>query len=107
MSTDARIEQAGADAEADPFSSIAELITARETHLNAPAARIRPDTVQEALSTLKREAGYDHLACVTAQEYENRYESIYHLRSFDDPTREVSVVVPADKNSPVSESAEP
>jgi len=107
MSTDARIERADPGAETDPFSPIADLITSRETHLNAPAARIRPNTVQEALSTLKREAGYDHLACVTAQEYENRYESIYHLRSFDDPTREVSVVVPADKDHPVSESAEP
>jgi len=45
---------------------------------------------------------------VSAQEYENRYESIYHLKKFDDPTRrEVSVVVPADKDDPVSESAEP
>ncbi|WP_394338574.1 NADH-quinone oxidoreductase subunit C [Halorubrum sp. 48-1-W] len=105
MSMDAPIERERADAE-DPFSSIRELVTARETHLNAPAARIRPDTVQEALSTLKSEAGYDHLACVTAQEYENRYESIYHLKKFDDPTREVSVVVPADKDDPVSESGE-
>ena len=107
MSTDARIERADPGAETDPFSPITDLITARETHLNAPAARIRPDATQAALSTLKAEAGYDHLACVTAQEYENRYESIYHLRSFDDPTREVSVVVPADKDDPVSESAEP
>ncbi|TKX79844.1 NADH-quinone oxidoreductase subunit D [Halorubrum sp. SD626R] len=107
MSTDALTERKGADAEADPFSSIRGLITARETHLNAPAARIRPDAVQEALTTLKSEAGFDHLACVTAQEYENRYESIYHLRKFDDPTQEVSVVVPADKDDPVSESAEP
>ncbi|ELZ44705.1 NADH-ubiquinone oxidoreductase chain 49kDa [Halorubrum californiense DSM 19288] len=90
---------------ADAFSSIRELVTARETHVNAPAARIRPDAVQEALSTLRDEAGYDHLACVTAQEYENRYESVYHLRSYDDPTRELSVVVPADKEDPVSESA--
>jgi len=44
---------------------------------------------------------------VSAQEYENRYESIYHLKKFDDPTQEVSVVVPADKDDPVSESAEP
>ena len=105
MSTDAMIEGDRADLE-DPFSSIRELVTARETHLNAPAARVRPDAVREALSTLKEQAGYDHLACVTAQEYENRYESIYHLRSFDDPTREVSVVVPADTDDPVSESGE-
>ncbi|MDB2241794.1 NADH-quinone oxidoreductase subunit D [Halorubrum ezzemoulense] len=90
---------------ADAFSSVRGLITGRESHLNAPAARVRPDAVQEALSTLRDEAGYDHLACVTAQEYENRYESIYHLRSYDDPTRELSVVVPTDKEDPVSESA--
>ncbi|MEZ3165437.1 NADH-quinone oxidoreductase subunit D [Halorubrum sp. RMP-47] len=92
---------------ADPFSSIGELVTARETHLNAPAARVRPDAVREALTTLRDERGYDHLACVTAQEYENRYESIYHLRSYDDPTRELSVVVPADQSDPISESAAP
>jgi NADH-quinone oxidoreductase subunit C/D len=92
---------------ADPFSPIRELVTGREAHLNAPAARIRPDAVQEALSTLRDEGGYDHLACVTAQEYEGRYESIYHLRSYDDPTRELSVVVPADGDEPVSESAAP
>ena len=107
MSIDATTERPGGDAEADPFSSISELVVGRETHLNAPAARVRPDAVREALARLKRRAGYDHLACVTAQEYGNRYESIYHLRSFDDPTREVSVVVPADTDAPVSESAEP
>ncbi|OYR57945.1 NADH-quinone oxidoreductase subunit D-related protein [Halorubrum halodurans] len=106
MSIDATSEAVAADAERDPFSAIEEQIVGRETHLNAPAVRVRPDAVQETLSTLKERAGYDHLACVTAQEYENRYETIYHLRSFDDPTREVSVVVPADKDRPVSESGE-
>jgi len=107
MSIDATTDAVDTATKREPFSSISELVVGRETHLNAPAARIRPDAVQEALSTLKSEAGFDHLACVTAQEYENRYESIYHLRSFDDPTREVSVVVPTDKDDPVSESAEP
>lgn len=102
MSIDAATSRA--DEEVDPFEVVSELVIGRETHLNAPAARVRPDTVQEVLSTLKGGAGYDHLACVTAQEYENRYETIYHLRSFEDPTRELSVVVPADKDRPVSES---
>jgi NADH-quinone oxidoreductase subunit C/D len=97
----------GEDGATDPFAPISELVTAREEHLNAPVARIRPDDVREALSALRDEAGYDHLACVTAQEYEGRYESIYHLRSYDDPTRELSVVVPADRDEPVSESAAP
>ncbi|MFC6786215.1 NADH-quinone oxidoreductase subunit D [Halobaculum halobium] len=82
-------------------------VIGREEHLNAPGYVIRPDAVQDVLSTLKTEAGYDHLSCVTAQEYEDRYESIYHLKKFDDPTQEVSVVVPADRENPVSESAEP
>lgn len=44
---------------------------------------------------------------MTAQEYEDRYESIYHLRKYDDPTEEVRVVVPADKENPISETAYP
>ena len=86
---------------------LGDLVVDRDDHLNAPGFVIRPDTVQETLSILKEQAGYDHLSVVTAQEYENRYESIYHLKKFDDPTQEVSVVVPADTDGPVSESAEP
>jgi len=88
--------------------SLADLLSphtvGRDTHLNAPAFVVRPDEVQAALSTLRSAAGFDHCACVTAQEYENRYETIYHLRKYDDPTDEVSVVVPAPTSSPVSES---
>ncbi|WP_121822733.1 NADH-quinone oxidoreductase subunit D [Halostella salina] len=79
----------------------------RESHRNAEGFVVRPDEVQDALSTLRDEAGFDHLACLTAQEYEDRYESIYHLRKYDDPTEEVSVVVPTPRDDPVSESAEP
>ncbi|WP_435094102.1 NADH-quinone oxidoreductase subunit D [Halorubrum sp. N11] len=86
---------------------LGDLVVDRDDHLNAPGFVIRPDTVQETLSTLKEQAGYDHLSVVSAQEYENRYESIYHLKKYDDPTQEVSIVVPADKDNPVSESAEP
>ena len=92
-------------------SSLAELLAPhvidRDEHENAPAFVIRPDAVQEALGRLKNEAGYDHLSLVTAEEYPDRYETIYHLKKFDDPTDEVSVVVPTDAENPVSESAEP
>ncbi len=84
-----------------------DLIVDTDDHMNAPAFVIRPDTVQETLGRLKEEAGYDHLSLVTAEEYPDRYESIYHLKKFDDPTDEVSVVVPTDSENPVSESAEP
>ncbi len=77
----------------------------REQHENAEGFVIRPDEVEETLSTLKEEAGFDHLSSVTAQEYQDRYESIYHLKKFDDPTQELSVVVPTARDDPVSESA--
>ncbi|QLG26797.1 NADH-quinone oxidoreductase subunit C [Halorarum halophilum] len=86
---------------------LGEHVLAREEHRNAPGFVVRPDAVQDVLSILKAEAGFDHLSCVTAQEYEDRYESIYHLKKYDDPTREVSVVVPTDREDPISQSAEP
>ena len=79
----------------------------RDDHHNAPGFVIRPDAVQDVLSTLRDEAGFDHLSLVTAQEYEDRYESIYHLKSYDDPTREASIVVPTPRDRPVSQTAEP
>ncbi len=79
----------------------------RDDHLNAPGFVIRPDDVQSVLSDLKEEAGFDHLSCLTAQEYPDRYESIYHLKKYADPTQEVSIVVPTTTDDPVSQSAEP
>jgi len=79
----------------------------RETHTNADGFVIRADEVQDVLSTLKEEAGFDHLSCVSAQEYENRFESIYHLTKYDDRTQELSIVVPTSRENPVSESASP
>jgi len=79
----------------------------RDDHKNAPAFVVRPDEVQDALYALREEAGFDHLSLLTAQEYEDRYESIYHLKKYADPTQEVSVVVPAATDDPVSQSAEP
>ncbi|WP_136588670.1 NADH-quinone oxidoreductase subunit D [Salinigranum halophilum] len=86
---------------------LGEHVLKRDDHLNAPGFEIRPDAVQDVLFTLRDEAGFDHLSCVTAQEYEDRYESIYHLTSYDDRTREVSVVVPTAKDAPKSQTAEP
>ena len=84
---------------------LGDLVIGREKHLNAPGFVIKPDSVVDALGRLRDQAGFDHLSCVTAQEYEDRYESIYHLTSYDDRTQEVSIVVPADKENPVSQSA--
>lgn len=98
-------------AESDPCPDLERLlgdaVRARDDHLNAPGVVIRPDEVQSVLATLRDDAGFDHCSCVTAQQYPDRFETIYHLKSYDDPTREVSVVVPTSVDDPVSESAEP
>ncbi|MFC7097766.1 NADH-quinone oxidoreductase subunit D [Halobaculum marinum] len=111
MSTQPPTERHDTEDQPDHATDLASLLgdraVGREEHLNAPGFVVRPDAVQDVLSTLKTEAGYDHLSCVTAQEYEGRYESIYHLKTYDDPTDEVSVVVPADTDDPVSESGAP
>jgi len=86
---------------------LGETVVDREEHVNAEGFVVRPDEVQDALFTLRDEAGFDHLACVTAQDYGDRYESIYHLRKYDDPTQELSVIVPSPAEDPHNESAEP
>jgi len=84
-----------------------DAVIGRDAHENAPAVVVRADRVQAVLSTLRADAGFDHCACVTAQEYENRFETVYHLTSYDDRTRELSVVVPVPRDRPASESAAP
>jgi NADH-quinone oxidoreductase subunit C/D len=86
---------------------IADHVLSTERHENAPAVVIRADEVQAAFSALKEDAGLDHCACVTAQEYADRFETIYHLRRYSDPTQELSVVVPTPRDAPISESATP
>jgi NADH:ubiquinone oxidoreductase 49 kD subunit 7 len=84
---------------------LGDLVIGRDDHENAPGFIIKPDTVVDALDRLREQAGFDHLSCVTAQEYADRYESIYHLTSYGDRTKEVSIIVPTDKENPVSQSA--
>ncbi|MFB6251725.1 MAG: NADH-quinone oxidoreductase subunit D [Halobellus sp.] len=79
----------------------------RDDHLHAPGVVIRPDAVQDALKFLRAETGFDHLSCATAQQYSDRYETIYHMKRYDDPTEELSVVVPAPLDDPTTESAAP
>ncbi|WP_049905786.1 NADH-quinone oxidoreductase subunit D [Halorubrum californiense] len=84
-----------------------DAVVRHDSHVNAPALVIRADHVQTVLSRLRSEVGLDHCSCVTAQEYDDRFETVYHLTSYDDRTRELSVVVPTIKDDPVSESATP
>ena len=88
-------------------SLLGDRVVGREEHVNAPAFVVRPDEIRDALYALRDEAGFDHLSCLTAQEYADRYESIYHLRKYDDPTQEVGLVVPTPKDEPRSQSASP
>jgi len=104
--TEVAVPESGVD-----YDAIEELlgdnVIDREEHLNAEGFVVRADGVQDVLSTLRDEAGFDHLSCVSAEEYEDRYESIYHLKQYDDPTNEVSVVVPTSRRNPTSQSGEP
>ncbi|WP_254863894.1 NADH-quinone oxidoreductase subunit D [Halovivax gelatinilyticus] len=86
---------------------LGEYVLDRDDHLNAPAVVARPDEVRAVLERCKTDAGLDHCACVTAQAADDRYETIYHLRSYADPTRELSVVVPVPVCDPRSQSAAP
>ncbi len=107
MSTFETPEQEQSIDESDPEAILNDLLIGTEEHHNAPGVIIPPDRVQDALTRLREQAGYDHLSCVTAQEYPDRFESIYHLKRFDDPTDEVSVIAPTTKTDPTVESAEP
>ncbi len=93
--------------EDDLEALVGDRALARDDHLNAPGFVIRPDAVQDVLGDLHEEAGFDHLSCATAQQYDDRYETIYHLKQYDDPTQEVSIVVPTSVDEPKSETAEP
>ncbi|RZV08806.1 NADH-quinone oxidoreductase subunit C/D [Natrinema hispanicum] len=107
MSTGLERQSAAEVTEDELEAIVGDRALARDDHLNAPGFVIRPDDVQDVLKDLRDEAGFDHLANLTAQEYPDRYESIYHLRKYADPTQEVSVVVPTTTDEPVSQTAEP
>ncbi|ADB62046.1 NADH-ubiquinone oxidoreductase chain 49kDa [Haloterrigena turkmenica DSM 5511] len=88
-------------------SLLSEYALRRDEHENAPGFVIRPDDVQEVLALLRDEAGFDHLSCLTPQEYEDRYESILHLTKYENRTHEVTLVVQLPKHEPVCQTAEP
>jgi NADH-quinone oxidoreductase subunit C/D len=106
-----RSDAVGVTEEGLDYDALADLlgdhVVRRERHQHAEAFVIRPDEVQDVLFALRDQAGFDHCSNVTAQEYEDRFETIYNLKKYVDPTQELSVVVPTSKDNPVSESAEP
>ena len=79
-----RQELVGATEEGVDYDALEDLlgehVTGRESHVNAEAFVIRPDEVQAVLFALRDQAGFDHLSNLSAQEQEDRYESIYHLK---------------------------
>ncbi len=107
MSSQSPIEPRNDDLDEPLAELLSPYTVARDDHRNAPGFVVRPDEVQDVLFTLRDEAGFDHCSNVTAQEYEDRFESIYHLKKYADPTAEVSVIVPTPRDDPVSQSAEP
>ncbi len=69
-----------------------------------PALEIRADAVSGVLDTLRTGVALDHCSCVVAQEYDTHAESVYLLREYDDPTRQLGVAVPVPKDDKVSQS---
>ncbi|MDZ7688864.1 MAG: NADH-quinone oxidoreductase subunit D [Halobacteriales archaeon] len=73
-----------------------------EEHHNAPAILANPSRVDDIVRVLKQN-GYNHLSSVSAVEYENRYESVYHLRRITENREdfeEINVVTMTDKDEP-------
>ena len=68
---------------------------------------VSPDDVQSVLFDLRDRAGFDHLSRLTAQEYQDRYESVYRVTKYDERTHEVDIVVPTPRDDPRHESAAP
>ena len=100
------VQRTGRERRADWETVVEDLdgVIDRETHENAPGVVVRADAVAAVLEALRDSAGFDHCACVTGQEYDDRFETIYHLRRNDEPTRELSIVVPTSAENPVSQS---
>jgi NADH-quinone oxidoreductase subunit C/D len=79
-----------------------EAILDVEEHGNAPAIVANPSRVDDVVRVLKQN-GYNHLSSVSAVEYENRYETVYHLRRITDDSEdfdEINVVAHADRDQP-------
>jgi NADH-quinone oxidoreductase subunit C/D len=79
-----------------------EAILDVEEHGNAPAIVANPSRVDDVVGVLKQN-GYNHLSSVSAVEYENRYETVYHLRRITDDSEdfdEINVVAHADRDQP-------
>ncbi len=87
------------------FEILGDHIIDRESHVHTEAAVVRPDEVQSTLRILREDAGFDHLSCVVSQEYRDRFESVYYLKTYDDPTQEFGVVVPTSRDEPKSQTA--
>ena len=68
---------------------------------------VSPDDVQSVLFDLRDQAGFDHLSRLTAQEYQDRYESVYRVTKYDERTHEVDIVVPTPRDDPRHESVAP
>ena len=83
-----------------------EAILDFEEHQNAPAVVANPSRVDDVVRVLKQN-GYNHLSSISAVEYDNRYESVYHLRRITDDREdfdEINVVAPADPDEPAVET---
>ena len=69
-----------------------------------PTLEIRADAVSAVLDALRTGLALDHCSSVVGQEYDTHAESVYLLRAYDDPTRELGVAVPVPHEQKRSQS---
>ncbi len=67
---------------------------------NVPYVVAEPGHVIEVLSYAKRVLSYDHLACLTAADYDDRLEVVYNLHSYPNG-RDLAVKVALPRDDPV------
>ncbi len=85
---------------------IPDALVGIENHKNAPALITNPSKTDKLVSFLKNE-GYNHLSSVSGVEYNDRFESIYHLRRITDNQEdfsEINVVAMTSKENPEVET---
>lgn len=85
-------------------ADLADAVTGQRDQTGTAALVVRADAVDPVLTTLRDALGLDHCTCVVAQDYGTHRESLYRLRDYDDPTRELGVAVPVPAADPRSQS---
>lgn len=86
------------------LNGIPEAVERLSMQKNIPYVVAKRDHVVRVLGYAKRVLDYDHLACLTAADYDDRLEVVYNLHSYPSG-RDLAVKVVLPRDDPVVESA--